>query len=122
MTRMSAVEVNMEVQPREIRNYLTADGRNPFDQWLISLRDRRGKAKIRARLDRVEDGNLGDYKSVGEGVFELRIYYGPGYRLYFGLEGSTIIILLCGGDKNTQLQDIRTAKEYWEDYRSRDDA
>ncbi len=120
MTRMSAVEVNMEVQPREIRNYLTADGRNPFDEWLDALRDRRGKAKIRARLDRVEDGNLGDYKSVGEGVFELRIYYGPGYRLYFGLEGLTIIILLCGGDKNTQLQDIRTAKEYWEDYRSQE--
>lgn len=68
----------MEVQPREIRNYLTVDGKNIFDEWLDSLRDRRAKAKIRARLDRVEDGNLGDCKSVGEGVSELRIDYGPG--------------------------------------------
>ena len=112
----------MEVQPREIRNYLTVDGKNIFDEWLDSLRDIRAKAKIRARLDRVEDGNLGDCKSVGEGVFELRIDYGPGYRIYFGQEGITIIILLCGGDKSTQKQDIDKAQEYWKDYRSRDNA
>ena len=112
----------MNTQPREIKNYLTVDGKNPFDNWFDFLRDRRAKAKIRARLDRVEDGNLGDYKSVGEGVFELRIDYGPGYRIYFGQEGSKIILLLCGGDKSTQIQDIRKAKEYWEDYRSRDNA
>lgn len=112
----------MEVHPREVRIYVTADGRSPFSEWRDSLRDRRAKAKIRARLDRVEEGNLGDYKSVGESVFELRIDYGSGYRIYFGQEGSTIIILLCGGDKSTQAQDIHRAKEYWEDYRSRDDA
>ncbi|MEH1883514.1 MULTISPECIES: type II toxin-antitoxin system RelE/ParE family toxin [unclassified Nostoc] len=112
----------MEVQPREIRNYLTVDGKNIFDEWLDSLRDRRAKAKIRARLDRVEDGNLGDCKSVGEGVFELRIDYGQGYRIYFGQEGITIIILLCGGDKSTQKQDVDKAQEYWKDYRSRDNA
>ncbi|MBN3871782.1 type II toxin-antitoxin system RelE/ParE family toxin [Nostoc sp. JL33] len=112
----------MEVQPREIRNYLTVDGKNIFDEWLDSLRDRRAKAKIRARLDRVEDGNLGDCKSVGEGVFELRIDSGPGYRIYFGEEGITIIILLCGGDKSTQKQDVDKAQEYWKDYRSRDNA
>ncbi|RCJ20666.1 addiction module protein [Nostoc sp. ATCC 43529] len=112
----------MEVQPREIRNYLTVDGKNVFDEWLDSLRDKRTKAKIRARLDRVEDGNLGDCKSVGEGVCELRIDYGPGYRIYFGQEGITIIILLCGGDKSTQEQDIVKAQEYWKDYRSRDNA
>ncbi len=82
----------MEVQPREIRNYLTVDGKNIFDEWLDSLRDRRAKAKIRARIDRVEDGNLGDCQSVGEGVFELRIDYGLGYRIYFAQEGITIII------------------------------
>jgi len=92
----------MEVRPREIRNYLTVHGKNIFDEWLDSLRDRRAKAKIRARLDRVEDGNLGDSKSVGEGVFELRIDYGLGYRIYFGQEEIIIIILLCGGDKSTQ--------------------
>ncbi|MFN6470827.1 MAG: type II toxin-antitoxin system RelE/ParE family toxin [Nostoc sp. SerVER01] len=112
----------MEVQPREIRNYLTLDGKNVFDEWLDTLRDRRAKAKIRARLDRVEDGNLGDCKSVGEGVWELRIDYGPGYRIYFGQEGITVIILLCGGDKSTQEQDIVKAQEYWKDYRSRDNA
>ncbi|MEH2406347.1 type II toxin-antitoxin system RelE/ParE family toxin [Nostoc sp.] len=112
----------MEVQPREIRNYLTVDGKNIFDEWLDSLRDRRAKAKIRARLDRVEDGNLGDCKSVGEGIFELRIDYGSGYRIYFGQEGITIIILLCGGDKSTQERDIGKAQEYWKDYRSKDNA
>ncbi|MBC1236397.1 type II toxin-antitoxin system RelE/ParE family toxin [Nostoc sp. 2RC] len=112
----------MEVQPREIRNYLTVDGKNVFDEWLDSLRDRRAKAKKRTRLDGVEDGNLGDYKSVGEGVCELRIDYGPGYRIYFGQEGITVIILLCGGDKSTQEQDIVKAHEYWKDYRSRDNA
>jgi len=117
------------VQPREIRNYLTVDGKNVFDEWLDSLRDRldslrdrRAKAKIRTRLDRVEDGNLGDYKSVGEGVCELRIDYGSGYRIYFGQEGITVIILLCGGNKSTQEQDIVKAHEYWKDYRSRDNA
>ncbi|RCJ27501.1 addiction module protein [Nostoc minutum NIES-26] len=112
----------MEVQPREIRTYLTVDGKNLFDEWLNSLNDRKIKAKIRARLDRVEDGNLGDYKSVGDGIFELRIDYSPGYRIYFAQEGKTVILLLCGGDKSTQEQDISKAQEYWQDYRSRNDA
>jgi putative addiction module killer protein len=112
----------MEVQPKEIRNYLTDDDIDPFSEWFDSLRDRRAKAKIRARLDRVEEGNLGDCKSVGNGVFELRIDYGSGYRICFGQQGSTIIILLCGGDKSTQEKDIAKAKKYWEDYGSREDA
>lgn len=112
----------METQPREIRNYLTLYGISPFDEWLKTLRDKKAKAKIRARLDRVEDGNLGDCKSVGEGVLELRINYGPGYRIYFAQEGTIIILLLCGGDKSTQEQDISKAKEYLQDYRSREDA
>ncbi|GAB4191276.1 MAG: hypothetical protein Fur006_34200 [Coleofasciculaceae cyanobacterium] len=112
----------MEAQPREIRNYLTTDGKSPFSKWRDSLRDNRAKAKIKTRLDRVEVGNLGDYRSVGEGVFELRIDYGSGYRIYFGQIGTTIVLLLCGGDKSTQEQDIRKAIEYWEDYGSRDDA
>lgn len=68
------------------------------------------------RLDRIEQGNLEDYRSVGEGIYELRINYGPGYRVYFGQVGSTVVLLLCGGDKSTQEQDIRKAQEYWEDY------
>jgi putative addiction module killer protein len=106
----------VEVQPREIQNYQTADGRSPFEEWLDALRDRRAIDKIEKRLRRVESGNLGDYRSVGEGVCELRINYGPGYRVYFGQSGSTIVLLLCGGDKSTQEQDIEKAKEYWSDY------
>lgn len=74
---------------------------------------------IRARLDRVEAGNLGDYKAVDKGVWELRIDYGPGYRVYFGQVGTTLIVLLCGGDKSSQDEDIRQAIEYWTDYGNR---
>ncbi|HEY9780900.1 MAG TPA: type II toxin-antitoxin system RelE/ParE family toxin, partial [Leptolyngbyaceae cyanobacterium] len=84
-----------------------------------SLRDIKARAKIRARLDRVEAGNLGDYRAVGKGVCELRIDYGPGYRVYFGQVGTTIILLLCGGDKSTQSEDIRQAIEYWTNYGNR---
>ena len=106
----------MEVQPREIRRYITPNGEVPFARWLDALRDRRAILKIESRLKRISLGNLGDYRSVGEGVWELRIDYGPGYRLYFGQIGSTVVILLCGGDKSTQQQDIRKAIEYWRDH------
>ena len=112
----------MEAQPREIQNYLTIDGRSPFEEWLDSLRDIRAISQIDNRLRRVKLGNLGDYRSVGEGVFELRIDCGPGYRIYFGQLEKTIVLLLCGGDKGTQAQDIRKAKEYWKDYERRENA
>ncbi|MCP2729617.1 type II toxin-antitoxin system RelE/ParE family toxin [Limnofasciculus baicalensis] len=110
----------MTVQPREIRRYIKPDGTIPFQKWFDSLRDRQGQVKIESRLARAELGNLGDYKSVGEGVSEFRIDYGPGYRVYFGQIGSTIVLLLCGGDKSTQKQDINKAKEYWADYAKRE--
>jgi putative addiction module killer protein len=97
-------------------NYLTENGQSPFEKSFNSLKDRKAKQKIRLRLDRIQLENLGDYKSVGDGVFELRIDYGEGYRIYYGLEGFTIILLLCGGDKSTQKQDINQAKKYWKDY------
>lgn len=106
----------MAAQPREIERYVRPDGRVPFAEWLDSLRDRTARVRIKSRLDRVELGNLGDYRSVGEGVFELRINYGPGYRIYFGQIKLTIVLLLCGGDKSTQEQDIRKAQEYWREY------
>lgn len=81
-----------------------------FDDWLEALRDRRAVARITSRLSRAEDGNLGDVKAVGEGVSEMRIDYGPGYRLYFMQKGQVMIILLCGGDKSTQARDVAEAK------------
>jgi putative addiction module killer protein len=106
----------MEAQPREIRYFLTEDGISPFITWLNALRDRKAQHKIEIRLKRVELGNLGDYKSVGEGVYELRLDFGPGYRIYFVQIGVTIILLLCGGDKSTQDQDIQQAQKYWRNY------
>lgn len=82
-----------------------------FANWFDSLRDRRAKARIQARVDRLELGHFGDVAPVGEGVSELRIFYGPGYRVYFVKRGSVAVILLSGGDKNTQDSDIVTAKE-----------
>ncbi|NJO39227.1 MAG: type II toxin-antitoxin system RelE/ParE family toxin [Cyanobacteria bacterium CRU_2_1] len=109
----------MDVQPREIRNYLTSDGKSPFEDWFNRLRDTRAKAKIRTRFDRILKGNLGNYRSVGQGVFEFRIDDGPGYRIYFGQVELAIVVLLCGGDKSTQEQDIVKAKKYWADYERR---
>lgn len=87
-----------------------------FDSWLSSLRDRRAVTRIAARLDRLAAGNPGDAEPIGEGVSELRIKYGPGYRVYFLQRGPVLVILLCGGDKSTQSKDIRQAKvlaEQW---------
>ncbi|MCL1467984.1 type II toxin-antitoxin system RelE/ParE family toxin [Argonema galeatum] len=109
----------MEAQPREIRRYIKPDGRVPFSEWIDSFRDRKTRVNINKRIRRVSVGNLGDYRSVGEGVCELKINYSPGYRVYFGQIGSTIVILLCGGDKSTQDRDIDTAKEYWRNYHER---
>lgn len=109
----------MEVIPKELQIYVTQGGQAPFSEWLTSLHDARARAKVRVRLDRIRLGNFGDCRGVGEGVQELRIDYGPGYRVYFGQVGLTIVILLCGGEKSTQNKDIELAKQYWSDYRSR---
>ncbi len=108
-----------EATPRELEIYVTEEGRAPFAEWLDSLRDIRGRVKIRTRLDRVRLGNISDRTSVGEGVQELRIDFGPGYRVYFGQAGVKVVLLLCGGDKSTQTQDILQAKSYWKDYKKR---
>ncbi len=82
-----------------------------FSTWLRKLRDTRAKAKIAIRIDRLANGNPGDVAPVGEGVSEMRIHYGPGYRIYFVAEKDRVVILLCGGDKSTQAADVRKAKE-----------
>jgi putative addiction module killer protein len=92
-----------------------------FRKWRIRLKDERIRAVIASRIDRLAFGNAGDVKPVGEGVSELRIDYGPGYRIYFQKRGNTIIILLCGGDKSTQAKDIKTAKRLATEWSKEDD-
>lgn len=106
----------MEPTPRELQSYTTEDGRCPFEDWLSSLRDVEGRAIVRKRLNRVRLGNLGNTRSIGDGVWELKIDFGPGYRVYFGEDGPRIVVLLMGGDKGSQERDILKAKEYWRDY------
>ncbi len=106
-------------QPREIIIYQTADGAEPFNEWLMKLRDAEALGRIEKRLNRLLRGNPGDYKAVGNGVYELRIDYGPGYRLYCALLGQRLVLLLCGGDKRTQTADIKLASKYWRDYQQR---
>ncbi|MDM8562720.1 type II toxin-antitoxin system RelE/ParE family toxin [Candidatus Marithioploca araucensis] len=96
-----------------MREYITPEGTSPFEDWLLNLRDRKAKAKVVTRLDRVAAGNFGDHKYLREGVYELRLTYGKGIRIYYGKEEDTIILLLLGGDKSTQNRDVKKAIEYW---------
>lgn len=102
-----------------LTEYLTENGQSPFNDWLLGLRDLRARARVRTRLDRASLGNFGDNASVGGGVFELRIFYGPGYRVYYSLEGDAVMLFLLGGTKGTQRRDVQTAKAYLADYRRR---
>lgn len=101
---------------RTIVIYETSDGKMPFLEWLNGLKDAKARATIRARLDRVRLGNLGDVKSIGDGLHELRIDFGPGYRVYFGQDRLVLVILFCGGDKRSQSKDIGKAKILWREY------
>jgi putative addiction module killer protein len=107
---------SLEAVERELVIFLDRNGKAPFEVWLIGLKDVQGRAIIRKRLNRVRLGNLGDAKSVGSGLMELRIDFGPGYRVYFGEDGPRIVVLLCGGDKSSQSKDIENAKEFWTEY------
>lgn len=86
-----------------------------FDQWLRRLQDRKGRARILARLESAQLGNLGDVRSVGEGVREMRVHIGPGYRVYFAQRGRVLLLLLCGGDKSTQARDLAKARRVLRD-------
>jgi putative addiction module killer protein len=102
----------------EIKEYLTPEGRSPFAEWLREFRDVQIRARVAVRLNRLRLANFGDCKSVGQGVHELRLAFGPGYRVYFAREDDRVILLLCGGDKGSQVKDIRRAQGYWREYRS----
>ena len=102
---------------RKMQIYTARNGKAPFAQWVRSLRDKQTKARILTRIDRVRLGNFGDCESIGSGVYELRIHFGPGYRVYFGLHGDEVVLLLCGGDKATQNSDIEAAKFYWQEFK-----
>ena len=98
--------------------YVTEEGKAPFDDWFHKL-DTAAALKVRTALARIETGNLGDVKPVGQGVSKRRITFGPGYRIYFGQDGDTLVILLCGGTKKRQSKAIEQAKAFWHDYKSR---
>ena len=101
---------------KEIKKIELQNGLVPFDEWFDSLRDRKMQAAVDTRLARVRAGNFGDHKSVGDGVFELRIALGPGLRVYYGLQGRQIVVLIGGGDKGSQSRDIRRAQQLWKEF------
>lgn len=103
----------------EIAHYLTADGHDPVQEWMDDLRDMRSRVAILRRIERVKLGNFGDHKFCQNGVWELRIDVGPGYRVYYAQAGQTLVLLLCGGDKRTQSADISRAADYWQDWERR---
>jgi putative addiction module killer protein len=103
----------------EIRHYIDRAGKDVFDDWMTRLRDARAQAKITARINRVAAGNFGDCKSLGGGLYELRVDWGPGYRVYYATIGEAIVLLLCGGDKRKQSADIQRARQFLQDYQER---
>lgn len=103
-----------------VKIYQDKNGNEPFIQWLESIRDKVTQARIRQRLRRIELGNFGDHRSVGNGVSELRLHFGSGYRIYYGQVSNEIILLLAGGDKSAQQSDIRRAKSRWHEYMESD--
>jgi putative addiction module killer protein len=103
----------------EIRRYLTAEGKDVFGAWLSELNDLKARARIVVRIDRLASGNFGDTKSLGGGLHELRIDWGAGYRVYYGMTGTACVLLLCGGDKRKQPADIKRARVYCKDYEER---
>ena len=100
--------------------YKDKNGKEPFTDWLNGLKDAKVRRRILVRLRRLEQGNSGDSKHIRDRLYELRLFFGPGYRVYFGKDGDTVIVLLAGGDKSSQDKDILVSLQYWQDYRSND--
>jgi putative addiction module killer protein len=109
--------VGQPIRPKMVQVYIDEHGNEPFSEWFKELKDLKGKERIGTRIRRLGEGLYGDCEPVGEGVSELRMFFGPGYRVYFGEEADNIVILLCGGNKNSQKQDIQSAKRYWKEYK-----
>ena len=105
----------------EVREYLDRLGRSPYAAWFDRL-NREAAAKVAAALARMQQGNFSNAKSVGSGVYEYRIDFGPGYRIYFGKDGERLVILIGGGTKKRQQEDIHTALARWQDYKHRKEA
>lgn len=118
MSRIKTTIINKSTR-FEIVVYQTAGGIAPFEGWLLKLRDRLAKVHVLRRIQRAALGNFGDQRGLGDGLFELRINHGPGYRVYYTQDGNAIVVLLCAGDKRTQTADIQRAKEYRADYERR---
>ena len=106
------------VEPKELVFYANENGNEPFYIWLEGLRDERNRRRILSRLVRVQQGNYGDVEPIGEGLSELRFFFGSGYRVYCGEDANNIVVILCGGDKDSQSQDIENAKTYWQEYKN----
>src|SRR5436190_6138775 len=103
----------------EIRHYLTISGKDLYQEWLYKLKDLKGCVAIQRRVDRIAAGNFGDHKFCQDGAWELRIDFGPGYRVYYARDGRTVVLLLCGGSKRTQVADLSEAVKYLRDYERR---
>ncbi|NMQ28197.1 type II toxin-antitoxin system RelE/ParE family toxin [Candidatus Accumulibacter phosphatis] len=103
----------------DLLDYQMADGRDPFKEWLADLADRQARARVAVRVQRMAAGNFGDHKPLSDGVWELKIDHGPGYRVYYAQAGRRVLLLLIGGDKRRQQADIATAVRYWQDWKMR---
>ncbi|MDD5208188.1 MAG: type II toxin-antitoxin system RelE/ParE family toxin [Elusimicrobiales bacterium] len=105
----------MDISPVSIQFYMTVSGRCPFEEWLHSL-DSHTQHAIDARVIKLRRGLFGDFKHLGEGIYELRFHFGPGYRIYYGIHERTLVLLLEAGDKKSQTKDIEVAKYFWRDF------
>lgn len=105
----------------KVSDYLTDDGHDPFKEWLANLADRQARARVVVRIQRMAAGNFGDCKPIDNGLWELRIDHGPGYRVYYARAGAKLILILIGGDKRKQQAEIKTALEYWKNWNRRNE-
>ncbi len=105
------------LEPKQVVFYADERGNEPFQNWLNKLRDQQSRRRILGRLLRFQHGHYGDVEPIGDGLLELRLFFGPGYRVYFGEDGESIVVILCGGDKDSQSRDIKNAKIYWKEYK-----